>query len=388
MAFIDMRMPPGWDGLETIEHIWQIDPEIMIVICTAYSDLPMDEVTARLKHKEKLLILKKPFEKMEIKQIVASLTHQWLLTDDAKNYLTTIESKVNKRTFELHQSLEKNKQQHIQLLHADKMASIGSLAAGVAHEINNPLGFISSNFFSLKGYLDTLLSIISQCQLEKSTDIYQEQKDTLNLIIGDLDDLFSETEEGMQRIQLIVAGLRSFSRKDQGDEKVDNDINECLQSTLKVAANEIKHHAIVETNLAQLPLLYCHAGELNQAFLNIVVNAIQAIAMQHQQQMGKLEISTEKTDKSVIIVISDNGSGMPDDVKKHIFDPFYTTKKEGEGTGLGLHITWDIIVNRHGGTIDVESQVEQGTKFTIHLPRNIRDINHARSNDKIRVKET
>ncbi len=257
------------------------------------------------------------------------------------------------------------------LLQSDKMASIGKLAAGVAHEINNPVGFVKSNLGSLHRYIEGLLRLLAI--YEKHDGIIppsaHEELQTLKSEIDfdylktDLGKLLEESKDGLHRVQQIVGDLKDFSRA--GDTQWEHaDLHRCLESTLNIVSNEIKYKAELVRNYGSLPPVECIPSQLNQVFMNLLVNAADAIAEQ-----GKITVSSGCDAVEVWVDISDTGSGISAAELKRIFDPFYTTKPIGKGTGLGLSVSYDI-VHKHGGRIEVESALGKGTTFRIHLPIN------------------
>lgn len=288
-----------------------------------------------------------------------------------------LENMVVLRTRELETALddlskvhEQLKQTQAAILQQDKMASIGLLAAGVAHEINNPMGFIGSNLCTLGKYVDRLSSFI---ELQSKTLELQDpallevvtaerKKGKIDRIIEDAQDLLGESLEGAERVRVIVQNLKNFSRVESDQSLVETDLNECLQSTVKIAWNEIKYKALVIEEYGDIPKIPCHPQQLNQVFLNLLVNAAHAI-----ESSGEIRIRTAADDNSVWVHISDTGSGIDPEHLKKIFEPFFTTKPVGKGTGLGLSIAYDI-VKKHGGKIEVESELGKGTCFHIRLP--------------------
>jgi signal transduction histidine kinase len=272
----------------------------------------------------------------------------------------------------LDEAYQQLKSTQFQILQQEKMASVGQLAAGVAHEINNPMGFISSNLSTLKRYQEKLtdyLQLLESCVLEEGNLQHQKEykkKQKIDYILEDIADLIEESSDGAERVKKIVQNLKSFSRVDQSD-FVLADINECLESTLAIAWNEIKYKSTLEKDFGPLPLLTCYPQQLNQVFLNILINAVQAI-----KNKGMIRIKTWADEQAIKISITDNGSGIPPSAKERIFEPFFTTKKVGEGTGLGMSISYEII-NKHGGQILLDSAEGHGTTFTIVLPRQEED---------------
>jgi signal transduction histidine kinase len=264
-----------------------------------------------------------------------------------------------------------------ELVQTDKLASLGQLAAGIAHEINNPIGFIMSNLNSLNKYVGTLKMLLGNYQtfaatmaVKENQDNYesalqaiqqQEEKEHLSFLLEDIDNLLVESREGTIRVRDIVQGLKNFARLDESQMQ-DCDINIGLQDTIKIAWNDLKYKCALNLDLGEIPVIHCNPGQLNQVFLNLIINAADAM-----QDEGNLSITTRACESHVIVTIQDTGSGIPPEVLSRIFDPFFTTKPVGEGTGLGLSISYGII-SKHQGTIEVASTVGQGTTFTIKLP--------------------
>ncbi len=267
------------------------------------------------------------------------------------------------------------KNMEAQLLQSEKMAGIGQLAAGVAHEINNPTGFVASNISTLREYVGDIREVLAECRKIMSLCAKKEggiakavgdaaalwDENGLDFILEDLDDLITDSLDGTERIRKIVSDLREFSRasEDKIEEVVLNDI---IDKTLGVAGNEIKYKADLEINYGELPPVMGSVMQLEQVFMNILINATQSI-----EGRGAITINTYTKKNTVCVDIADTGKGIPPDVQSRIFEPFFTTKDVGEGTGLGLHITYNLI-KRHNGTISVKSKVGQGTTFTIALP--------------------
>lgn len=285
----------------------------------------------------------------------------------------SLENQIRQRNAELEQTLSDLKQMQSTLVQSEKMASIGQLTAGIAHEINNPLAFVSSNLNRFKEYFDDTVSLLKEWQaLGKSLDenpLWQpqlrlikaaEQQADLEFITEDFENLMRHSHNGVERIKSIVDRLRGFSHLG-GNEFAEGNINEALDDTLTIAWNELKYKATIEKDYGALSPVCCNIGEIKQVFLNLVVNAAHAI-----QEKGTITLHTHQEGNEVVIQISDTGGGIPPANLKKIFDPFFTTKPVGKGTGLGLWIS-STIVQKHQGTITVTSELGRGTTFTIRL---------------------
>ena len=259
-----------------------------------------------------------------------------------------------------------------QLLQNEKMAAIGQLAAGVAHEINNPIGYINSNLGTLQRYTDDLIALVecyqameevietSQPQAVKQSRALREKID-FEYIKEDLPDLVRESQEGAERVRRIVQDLKEFSHVDEAEWQW-ADLHQGLESTLNIVHNELKYKAEIHREYGELPQVECLASQVNQVFMNLLVNAAHAI-----EKSGTITLRSGCDEHEVWLEIGDSGKGIPADKLSHIFEPFYTTKPVGIGTGLGLSLSYSII-KKHHGRIDVESELGKGSRFTIRLP--------------------
>jgi two-component system NtrC family sensor kinase len=261
---------------------------------------------------------------------------------------------------ELKLLLQKVEQAQSQLLQSEKMASIGQLAAGVAHEINNPVGFVNSNLGTLKTYVGRLVALLDTCKTGKATEADFKTAD-FEYLRTDIDDLVRESQDGLDRVKKIVSNLKDFSHVDEAEWQ-EADLNAGLESTLNVVWNEIKYKAEVVKQFGTLPAVQCIPAQINQVFMNLLVNAAQAI-----EQKGVITLRSAVDGDSVWLEVADTGKGMSPEVQKRIFEPFYTTKPVGKGTGLGLSLSYDI-VHKHGGRISVVSKPGEGSTFRVRLP--------------------
>lgn len=318
------------------------------------------------------------------------LTEDFIITQDGRyqgvgvvlDLLSAMERQLNRRTQELGKAYRHLKSSQSQLVQSEKMASLGQMVAGVAHEINTPLGYVRNNVEMSQGFFeqarrlvmsyDSLLGVLldEEAEVEEGwLESHLNEVQSLRAPFTD-DDMFQEMQAlfgdslyGVDQIADLVSNLKDFSRLDQA-KLADVNLNECLDSTLVIANNVLKHKADVVKKYSDIPPVRCSPSQINQVFLNLFTNAAQAITAER----GVLQLQTQADDKFVYVQIQDNGKGMPQAVMKKIFDPFFTTKPVGEGTGLGLSISYKII-QQHHGNIRVASKEGKGTRFVISLPR-------------------
>jgi two-component system, NtrC family, sensor kinase len=381
VAFIDMKMP-GLNGAKTSKQIWEIDPDIKIVIVTAYSEHSPEDIIKET-GRDDIFYLRKPFNQEEIFQFARALTNEWNL-ERKRDRLELDLTDANAKLEEMNQNLKlKVQKQAAMIVQAEKMASVGLLAAGIAHEINNPIAFINSNLSAVKNYFNKIISLheiyarienvlkesenSSAVQLIKEVDSFKKEN-KIAMIMDDLEDLADESIEGINRIKTIVSDLKTFSRIDESEFKPIG-INSAIDTTLNMVKNELKYKANIEKIYGELPEIKCFPQKISQVFMNLLINAGQAI-----EKKGTIRITTQliakgrrANDKFVEITIADTGCGIPQENLDKLFDPFFTTKPVGSGTGLGLSIVYEII-KAHEGTIEVKSKPGKGTKFTILLP--------------------
>ncbi len=250
-----------------------------------------------------------------------------------------------------------------QLYQAEKLASVGQLAAGVAHEINNPLGFIRSNLNTAADYLRRITRFGALVRSGQDGKVLAAawQHEQLDAVLEDFPALLEESVDGVGRVAKIVTALKDFSNVDRAEEST-ADINALIQNACQVAASEFGERVRLVTDFTPLPALRCHAGRLSQVFMNLLLNAVQAIP-----ERGEVRIATACDGEAIIVTIADTGRGMTPEVQARIFEPFFTTRGVGQGTGLGLTVARDV-VRAHGGRIEVESAPGAGTTFTLRLP--------------------
>ena len=495
MAFVDMRMPPGWDGVDTIEHLWKADSDLQIVICTAYSDRSWEEIFGRLGMTDRLLILKKPFDEIEVTQLATSLCEKRRLLHESRKKMRSLEDTVGQQKMQIksaHEDAEQliesmssvlvsldgqecvsrwnkvaaetfgisaedaigrcitqlpirwcqpevieellipnphsmathaeiqffddagsvhsldlricmignrdasyskliladdvthQKNLQAQLDQAQRLESVGQLAAGVAHEINTPMQYIGDNVRYVSKSLQQLDSLLQCLPALVDEEITDEQIAELRKSLTDapklkkirsslkqIPEALEDSIDGVESVSKIVAAMKEFSHPGN-EEKSQVCLNHVLESTITVAKNEWKYVAEIETEFeSDLPSVAGLPSELNQAFLNIIVNAAHAIGDRVEAgdfQRGVIQLSTSEDSGWVEIKIQDNGGGIPATARERVFEPFFTTKDVGKGTGQGLAIAHSVIVQKHGGKVwfDVEDGV--GTTFFIQIP--------------------
>lgn len=330
---------------------------------------------------DRINILKKEKEQSQAEALEAYQQNQKLITE--QNII--LEQKVHERTLELEETNEELnvtlnylKDTQSQLVNAEKMASLGQLTAGIAHEINNPINFVSANLKPLRMDIDDVLQVVNKYETVNPNDDLTAKLNEINLFKKSIDldylkqeiqTLLKGIEDGAKRTAEIVQGLKNFSRLDESDLKEAN-INEGIESTLVILRSSVKAHTKIVTELGKIPLIECYPGKLNQVFMNIFSNAIYAMNKKNSNEENFLTIKSYEKGENVIVTIEDTGIGMTAEAKEKIFEPFFTTKDVGEGTGLGMSIVFKIIESHHA-KLEIESEVGVGTKMTLILNKRI-----------------
>ncbi len=357
LAFVDVRMPPGWDGVETISHIWKCCPDIQIVVCTAYSDYSWDEMIHKLGHSPDLVVLKKPFDNIEVLQLAHALTEKWRLNRKVQFQLSDLDSLVRQRTSELEtanaqlkEEIAKQLKLEAQLRHSQKMEAVGQLAAGVAHDFNNILTVIQGNAALLR-----------------------EQPGQDPSCTEPLNDISVAAE----RAARLVRQLLAFSRKQMLKPQLLN-LGEVVNNLQEMLKHLLQDRITFDVNIAPgLPPVYADLNMMEQIIMNLSHNARDAMSDGGKLTVGveTVTLTDEEAQKNsgirpgryVCLSVSDTGCGIAPELLPRIFDPFFTTKEIGKGTGLGLATVYGI-VQQHNGWVDVQSAIDQGTTFRIFLP--------------------
>jgi len=375
LILLDVQMP-GIDGFETCQRL-KADPKtasIPIIFMTALSD-------AQSKEKGFVLgavdYITKPFQE---KEMLARVKTHLQLRQLTKN----LEQRVAEQTADLEAALTQLQQSQLHLVQTEKMSALGNLVAGVAHEINNPLGFIAGNLKPAHDYIKDLFKLLAlyQQELPNPSATLQAVVEEIDLeyLQEDLPKLIDSMQEGVDRIHTISTSLRTFSRSDC-DRPIPCNIHDGIDSTIlilkhRLKANECRPEIQVITDYGALPQVECFAGQLNQVFMNLLANAIDALEESNQGRSfaqikakpNQITVNTQLSQSQAVIRIQDNGVGMTDAVRQKIFEHLFTTKGVGQGTGLGLAIARQIVVEKHSGTLEVNSTLGEGTEFVISIP--------------------
>jgi signal transduction histidine kinase len=344
----DQRMPE-MTGSIFLQLAKKMAPEIPRMILTGHSEIA-DAIEA-INQGGAQKFLEKPWDDDELLRVVRESFYQFRLVRENKSLREIVAVEV-----------EKNRKKDLALMRNEKLASVGQLAAGVAHEINTPMGYISSNLNILSRYLQKIATFHRPKQEAGGPDLQEKISSELEYLLEDSIDLIGESLEGAEHVLRIVRDLKSFSRVDRVECEAVT-LASCLESALTICFNEVKKVAVIRQEFEEGPEVLCHPGQMNQVFLNLLLNAGQAMTTQ-----GELVLRNHHDERFVYASVSDTGAGIPEENMNRIFDPFFTTKDVGKGTGLGLSISSDI-VKKHDGELLVESVVGVGTTFTVKLPR-------------------
>ncbi|MDH5493533.1 MAG: ATP-binding protein, partial [Myxococcales bacterium] len=389
LVFMDVRMPPGWDGVKTTAEVLRADPEVLVVICTAYSDYSWEEMSESIGNSDRVLILKKPFDVMEVRQLASALHRRWQLGREVAQRMEDLEARVLQRTHELEESNRElrasalaREAMEVELRLAQKLEAVGQLAAGIAHEINTPMQFVSDNVSFLREATSDMQNLVKKYReiIRDTLDAAAyasldplltnaEEAFDLEYLQEHLAPAFRQATDGISRVSEIVLSMKRFSHPDRR-EKAPVDLNEAARDTAIVARNEYKYVAELELELGDIRPVMGHRGDLCQVLLNLVVNAAHAVGDGiGPEERGRITVRTAMDgDGYVLLTVSDSGTGIPKEVRERVFDPFFTTKEVGKGTGQGLAIARTVVVDDHGGTISVDSEPGEGTTFHVRLP--------------------
>lgn len=379
LVLLDIIMPK-MTGLQVLEQLHQIkfvDPPKVIML-TTISDAKILKACFDLGAVD---YIKKPFEEMDFVSRVNS-TIRDIENENAMRQAKIMLESQNAKLLEVNETL-KETQYH--LVQKEKLVAIGELAAGIAHEINNPLAFVISNFTNIKQYVDRFKTFIdASMDLTNQHDDLSKFKEAMLIkwreldmafVFEDFPELIVDSQKGLDRVAKIVSSMRNFARLSDENYFEYVDINELLDEVLIVVNNEVKYIATVQKEFNPCPPVYCNKGQIEQVFVNLIINAAHAIKSNMNEGTGLISLETKPEANFCTIKICDNGCGIDEAHLSNIFDPFFTTKPVGQGTGLGLSISHNIVVDKHHGRISVDSKVGLGTCFTIEIPYRYEEIN-------------
>jgi signal transduction histidine kinase len=360
LVLLDIVMPK-MTGIEMLEKLNSMDisykPEVIML--TTISDSKILNACFDLGAVD---YIKKPFEEMDFVARIRSTLREITY----KNKLKRATERLEAQNIELNEANRNLLEAHVYMVQKEKLVSIGELAAGIAHEINNPLAFVMSNFSNIKEYSIPITELLMKVKDTPELQEVWKAKD-IDFLLEDLPELIDESQKGLDRIAKIVNSMRNFARTSDEDTTEYFDINNLIDEVLMIVNNEVKYNAVVEKEYENCPLIYGNKGEIEQVFVNLIVNASQAIK-ESGDSIGTITIKTEPIYSGVLISVRDTGKGIDPQFIHKVFDPFFTTKPVGQGTGLGLSISHSIIVEKHGGELKVESEPGVGTCFYIELP--------------------
>jgi two-component system, NtrC family, sensor kinase len=377
VAFVDIRMPPGIDGIETIERMWQVQPELEVVLCSAYSDYSWEDISRRLVPGDRLVVLRKPFDPIEVRQLAACLTEKWqrgrMLDDKLRDLEVQVQREVEARMHERTRHEEEQRRSR-------RLEALGQLAAGIAHEINTPTQFATSSL----EYLSEMLPVLAEALHEQRACLAGIATGTMSVaeactradklafseVLSEAPQAIADARTGLGRISKIVQSVRGHAHLRDRECLAPVDVNEQVRGALELARNEYKHDADAIVELGSVPKVLGDPGDLCMAILNLIINASHAMRDRRAAtgDRGVLRVTTKTAPGFVQICIGDTGGGIPREIRERVFEPFFTTKPLGQGTGQGLSIARATIVERHRGKLEFETETGKGTVFTISLP--------------------
>jgi signal transduction histidine kinase len=350
-------------GVVTAARLWRVQPDLEVVLCTAYSDHSWQAITARLPWLDQLLILRKPFDPIEVRQLAACLTE--------KNRRGRA---LTRRVLALEARVAKSARMQVELERTQKFDALGRLAAGIAHEINTPTQYTQSSLeFLGEAFGELTATIAAQRAHIEALGGVAPDAPTLPELLTEIPRALADAGDGLRRVAEIVRSVRDYAHP--GKSRHDAvDLNRQIRTAVELARNEYKHDAELVLDLGALPPVTGNADELGCAILNLVINAAQAVHAAPRGARGRIEITSRATADLVTIDIADTGIGIPPEHRERVFEPFFTTKEVGHGTGQGLAIARATIVDGHHGSLTFESEPGRGTIFHLSVPVAAREV--------------
>ncbi len=366
MAFVDVRMPPGWDGIETIKRIWEVDPHLQVVICTAYSDYSWEETVEILHPCERFLILKKPFDTVVVRQLAHSLTEKWHLTQQARKQLLDLRQTVHERSRDLEEVNHRLRREAAERESLEALVRRAwSLEEDQREEVGDSVSFLQGSF----GDLNELLSSY-QALLGRASTRTPEDERELEQLLREIPPAVTRTLEGIERVSGVVHAVRDAGVATPPASQQAVDLDRIVANALTAALEDYRPVAEVEVSYQEVPPVRCEPQDLGQALLAVLVNAAHAVAdvVGDSQERGTIRVRTWADGDDAVITVADTGGGIPEEFRDQIFEPFFTTKDVGRGTGHGLAVARRIVEEEHGGTLTFESDLGRGTTFHLRVP--------------------
>ena len=356
VVFLDVRMPPGIDGVETAARLWREHPDLEIVLCSAHNDYSWDDLTRALGQTDHLLVLRKPFDAIEVRQLAATLTEKWVrgrrLAQHIKELDAAIQAEVEARIAE-------RAQHESEMRRRERLQVLGRLAAGLVHEISTPAQFASNS-----------LEVIKEVSADLSAFAAGDRTKDVTGCAAELAQVTASADLALGRIHALIQRYRAQVRREPVHAFKPSNVDHEIRAAVALTHGEYRHEAELTLSLAELPLVECDAADVSQAVLNLVINAAHAIREIRggAGPLGRIAISSRVDGPCVEIAVADTGTGIRPEHRDRIFEPFFTTKPIDQGTGQGLAIVHACVVDRHRGTLTFDTEVGRGTTFWIRLP--------------------
>ncbi|MGK0288790.1 MAG: signal transduction histidine kinase [bacterium] len=365
VIFMDIRMPPGWDGIKTIAKIWEEFSDVEVVICTAYSDFSLEEVIERLGRSDQLMFMKKPFDHTAVIQMALSLSQKWDLARKNRKHVEELEAAVTERTEaleyknqELEQTLKNLQNAQTQLVESEKMAALGNLVAGIAHEVNTPIGIGVTAVTNLKKQ-SAQISDKYKSQKMKRSDL----ETFLDVCVDHCDSIYTN----LYRASGLIASFKQVAVDQTSEERRSFNLKEYLHEIILSLQPQIrKTNHILDVEGGNQIVIDSYPGSFSQIVTNFVVNSLTHGF--ENGASGRMLLKFEVEEQYLFLTYSDNGVGIGEGNLKKIFDPFFTTKRGAGGTGLGMHIVYNIVTQKLNGSVSCESEINNGTKFHVKIP--------------------
>jgi two-component system NtrC family sensor kinase len=353
VAFVDIQMPPGIDGIEAVAQMWAIQPDLEVVLCTAHAEYGWHDIAGRLSTPHQLVILRKPFEAIEVRQLAACLSEKWRRGRALAERVADLEARVAARV-----RIE---------IDVAKFEALGRLAAGVAHEINTPLQYVQTSLEFVDDACRKIDAVLAQVRIGAVPA--PAELDEVTALTEEIPQGIADAQQGVARIVEIIRSVRDYAHPARARHQRVDLARQC-QLAVELTRLQLRGEAEVVLELAEVPAVRGHTSDLGGALVALVVNAGDAIRARRRGAgpLGRVVLRTALVPGAVQIQVCDDGVGIPAELLGRIFEPFFTTKPPGEGTGQGLALARATIVDGHHGTLTVESMPGQGTTFTISLP--------------------